>query len=200
MLRELRALAYKLFSELLDYPYNISELEEKLRNLIEISQILEKSEFYEGLCEYIEDIVPIREIEKISDEEFQAEYVSTFELGYPKPKCPPYEREFIHTENELKFFDELTRYYLRYGLLVESESPDHIVVELEFMYYLIAKGETSAEIKFLEDHILRWIDSFLECVEKNCNLNFYSKIVRYINVFVKKDHRYLISSKRESEI
>ena len=70
-------------------------------------------------------------------------------MGYPKPKCPPYEREYLDIqsrEEDLETLGNIVDFYLEFGAFVEKETPDHIAVELEFMYYLIA-----SELKALKD-------------------------------------------------
>jgi DMSO reductase family type II enzyme chaperone len=218
-LTELRALAYKYASELVDYPYDeeIPKMGEKLANFVSIFQLLErKDEVYKGLSEIAkETLIVLDEIKKLGVDNFQAEYVATFELGYPKPKCPPYEREYIEItpkpdpnvpaeiKGELEVLNEITKFYSEFGVFVENETPDHIAVELEFMFYLVAnelealkqKSDVDkfrkAQLEFLEKHILNWIDGFCRCVESNSNLTGYAKILDTIRNFAKRDYEFL---------
>ncbi|WP_456327320.1 TorD/DmsD family molecular chaperone [Archaeoglobus sp.] len=210
---ELRALAYKYASELVDYPYDdeIKKMNERLLDFISIFRLLEQvDEIYKGLSKIAEEsLIILDEIRKLGTDDFQAEYVATFDLGHPKPKCPPYEREYLHIstksdiKGELEVLDEITKFYSEYGAFVENENPDHIAVELEFMFYLVAnelealkkKSDVSkfrmAQIEFLDRHILNWIGKFRECVEVNSNLKGYANILKTIENFAKRDYKFL---------
>ncbi len=183
---ELRALAYKLASELLDYPYDLNNFKQKLSDFASVLGLIDPD-----LGKRASEILSIfdKEIE-MGEDDFQAEYVSIFELGMPKPMCPPIEREYVEDKYE-KVLDDVTAFYGKFGVFVEKENPDNLIVELEFMSYLVMKEGTEEDQKqFLDNHVLRWIDRFCECVAKG-KLKTYAKLLDVIRSFVRKDRETL---------
>lgn len=72
------------------------------------------------------------------------------------------------------------QWYKRAGLGVEDwrmRSDDHLVVELHFLAHLLgdesdASLETAA--RFMDEHLLRWVDLFAERVAARCETRFYA--------------------------
>ncbi len=197
----LRGLVYKYASYLLDYPYEkeVEKLEERISDFIELLSLLRKKG-YKIQYNSSKFFKIIEEIKELGLEEFQAEYVAIFEVGYPKPKCPPFEREYLNYQEkkeDLELLAELVDYYSKYGVVIEKESPDYLIVELEFMYYLIAKEiETKegyykkAQLEFLE-RLLKWLKSFYRCVKRKSRLKGYVNVLKVLLKFIEKDYEFL---------
>ncbi len=95
--------------------------------------------------------------------------------------------------------------YNKYGVTVRGIAPDHIVVELEFMHYLSMSEYTYSNINeaskvveyrkvqllFLEEHLLKWIDDFLECIRVKSSLRYYYMLVSLLLEFLKADKEFL---------
>jgi len=78
------------------------------------------------------------------------------------------------------------------------EMPDHIAVELEFLYLLsfrIGKDSDDEERarlialkqKFLEEHLGRWVGTLSEAIGKGAQTDFYKQLANLTEQFVRED-------------
>jgi len=231
-LLEYRALMYKYLAHLLDYLYDrdIEEIDSYLNDLMHIAGRLEGlRREYRGLLELAREFASEMkaEIEKYGRDLFQAEYVSTFELGVRGPLCPPYESEYVKPdrvesvefgipgqvkspsvlalESKLEVVSRVAAFYRSYGVLARDVIPDHAVAELEFMYYLVYKEYShlrenrveeaakyrEAQVKFISEHLSRWLGKLEECVSEKSPLKSYAKLLRLINTFLSIERKLL---------
>ncbi len=92
--------------------------------------------------------------------------------------------------------------YAEEGLDINlKEAPDHIAIELEFMYFLVFKeveaveNEDSGNIvryqhkqrAFLETHLGAWVSDFASKVEASAQTEFYGNLARLTKSFVNDD-------------
>ncbi len=204
---ELRALLYQYLSKLADYPYDddVKNMDACLSYMISIAEQLEKqSDIYQGISKIAENSrMLIKDIERLGSERFQAEYVSAFELGQPKAPCPLYSREYpphSEAEDDLEILNKLTQIYDQYDVDIQNQTPDFLPVELEFVAFLIKKGEADkdrenyvkAQLDFIENYLL-WVGNFHQQVKQKCKLPGYVKLVETASDFVKKDRMFLDS-------
>jgi TorA maturation chaperone TorD len=133
--------------------------------------------------------------------EFSRLFVGPFKL-----LAPPYGSVYLESGRQVmgdSTMDAKKRYQ-EAGLGISNnlkEAPDHIAIELEFIYYLIFREiEAFAELdeasvltlwttqkSFLSDHIGAWVTPFYEAVEEQSKLDFYKKLVHVTKLFVLKD-------------
>jgi len=104
--------------------------------------------------------------------------------------APPYGS--VYLEDKSRVMGESTvdvgKRYSEEGLNISlKEAPDHIAIELEFMYFLIFKEVESIRISdfgtaavyrekqkaFLENHLGMWVSDFVHWVETNAQTTFY---------------------------
>jgi len=72
-------------------------------------------------------------------------------------------------------------WYRRFGLEVEDwrkRTDDHLVNELRFLAHLLGSEDIDTSLeeaaRFLDEHILRWVDRFAERVAARCDSAFYA--------------------------
>jgi len=101
---------------------------------------------------------------------------------------------------------DVSRRYAKEGLSVNiKEVPDHVAVELEFMYFLIHKeieaalqGNSTQAVDyvrkqrdFLEVHLARWVYDFTDRIASNAQTAFYKKLAHLTKTFIEEDVRKL---------
>jgi len=136
-------------------------------------------------------------------EELTIDYSRLF-IGPFKLLAPPYGS--IYLENTARVMGDSTqdvkKRYAEEGLQVDlKEAPDHIAIELEFMYYLISKevaavlngdtinatGYLRKQRDFLAAHLGIWLPDFAGNVSSNAETAFYRKLAGLTDSFVKED-------------
>ena len=136
------------------------------------------------------------------------DYSSLF-VGPFKLLAPPYGSIYLEGKREVmgaSTIDAKNRYAAA-GLDFSGdvkEAPDHIAIELEFMYYLIFKeieaveqADSESVINYLEKqkaflakHLGRWIVKFADNIEKHATTEFYKNLAQTTKIFVQQDFRY----------
>lgn len=139
------------------------------------------------------------------DESLKIDYSKLF-VGPYKLFAPPYGSIYLEGARRVmgnSTIDVRNR-YREAGLDISEnlkEAPDHIAVELEFMYFLIGKEIEAMENsnlesamdylkkqkEFLDDHLGVWVSEFTDNIEKNAETEFYRNLSRATKSFIKKD-------------
>jgi TorA maturation chaperone TorD len=167
---------YKFFSECFYYP------DENQLSIIKkyIEQI---PDLYKIIIDKDEDITKL-----------QVDYARLF-VGPFEVLSPPYGS--VYLEEGKKLYGESTMdlvdLYNEENLSIElREPPDHIAIELEFMYYLVSKeikaindnnfklseAYSHKQKRFLSHHLSKWLDIFAGSVEKHAQCIFYKKLAK----------------------
>ncbi len=181
-----RAEGYKFLSECYYLPD-----EEFIQKVADFAQT---NQFFAELCNCIPSGLEL--------ESLKTDYAQLF-VGPFKLLAPPYGSFYLE---DGKIMGESTidvrNWYEKEGLdVVIKDAPDHIAMELEFMYYLIARQTQTTNKGNLQDiqlyqqkqksflyvHLARWLPEFAEKVQKNAQTEFYKKLARLTEVFVQKD-------------
>lgn len=122
--------------------------------------------------------------------------------------APPYGS--IYMENAGMVMGESTidaiNRYKESGLnVVLKEIPDHVAIELEFMYFLIFKEieqtinhslekaihYQTKQREFLDNHLGRWVFTFADGIIDNAETNFYKSLALFTKRFIRDDLKFL---------
>lgn len=113
--------------------------------------------------------------------ELQNEYVRLFINSMPEVPCPPYGSVYLEGRCMGESTVELLELYQKYGLTTD-EMPDHIAVELEFLFYLhhlLERGEAvESDLARILEHLDSWVPVFFKRIEEHDRTGFYSALAR----------------------
>ncbi len=121
--------------------------------------------------------------------------------------CPPYETEYVNSKFTFQRSQQLadvSGFYTAFGLQPSSQHPerqDHIVLELEFMAFLLGLERRAAESdemesgkrmavcrdaqeKFLEQHLAWWVPTFSKLLSMADPEGYYGALARFLAAFV----------------
>lgn len=132
-------------------------------------------------------------------EQLQIDYTRLFISAYPGAVVSPYAR--VHLEEGPGLQKDPEVFWQRAGVELTPnwrELPDHVVVELGFMAWLInRKNETtdlkyvSLEGEFMQQHLSYWFPRFLHLVEAEAGTPFYRLMAKFARGFMDYEVRYL---------
>jgi TorA maturation chaperone TorD len=146
-------------------------------------------------------------IRKYSNEDLAVEYARLF-VGPYELKAPPYGSVYLDGERRVMGNStmEVIRLYEEAGLVMDKdfkELPDHIAVELEFMYYLIHKevealeksekdkalviGETRNH--FFNRFLSPWVPAFCKKMKESTDNLFYIALADCLSTFIANQSR-----------
>lgn len=134
-----------------------------------------------------------KELEQRAEDftELVVDYARLF-VGPFKVLAPPYGSVYLEKEGQVMGDSTVavSRFYQEVGLKLDPELkdlPDHIAVELEFLYYLIFTGRDRAYRQFLAQYLIPWIDSFCDAVELGARTEFYRSLAKVTRGFLKQE-------------
>ncbi len=143
---------------------------------------------------------------RYSSEDLSIEYAKLF-VGPYELKAPPYGSVYLDRERRVMGDStmEVIKAYEEQGLSIDNEFrevPDHISVELEFMYYLtcqeveaLKNAERKKALKWIEpqeafpNSFLRpWVPDFCTRIKEGTDNEFYRALSDCVLTFVDKYH------------
>ncbi len=126
------------------------------------------------------------------------EYTRLF-IGPYKLPCPPWESVYTSPKKLMMqdAYDEVLDFYSGTYLAVNNPDimPDHIGVELNFLAVLFQKIDrepekmsycTNIAIRFLDEHIIKWVPEFTQDMEDVADSSFYKALARATRNFINK--------------
>ena len=135
------------------------------------------------------------------------QYVALFSHGWEGASLP-YETEYTtpHAFQKQTQLADVAGFYRAFGLQWETKSherPDHLSLELEFMYYLalkeahaLAQGAedgvavcVDAQRAFLRDHLGRWLAAFRRALAGRAPDAVYARLAHLVEAYVAWDSR-----------
>jgi TorA maturation chaperone TorD len=181
-----RADSYKLLSECYHLPDNAL-----IQKIVDVAQ---SDHFFAELKACIPSDLDL--------ESLKIDYTRLF-IGPFKLLAPPYGSVYLE-ENRIMGDStiDIGKWYEKEDLnVLINGPPDHIAMELEFMYYLVfrqiqaTKEGNSQDIHlyqnkqkvFLCSHLARWLPEFTENVQKHAQTEFYRKLAGLTDIFLLKD-------------
>ncbi len=194
---EARGKVFSLLSECYRLP------REDLANVLRDLQVI-----MGGLCESAAQHISNMKEEagrKNHFEELKADYAKLF-VGPFTLLSPPYGSVYLDRERKVMGDStvKLKRVYRKAGVDISEDfhdAPDHIVAELEFMYFLIFKevealGESdlgraidflNQQKAFLTDHLCAWVPQFTEKLKEEAETEFYKNLAGVTRAFLEEN-------------
>ena len=159
-----------------------------------------------------------RAVRQTGDEELAVDHARLF-VGPFGLKAAPYGSLYLDGDGKVMGNSTMRviQIYEEEGLEIDdefTELPDHVAVELEFMYYLIhrAVGEfeeggiercahsVAAQRKFLGEFLLPWLEPFCGRIRQEAETIFYRALADCLLGFARRDREYLKSLVGEAEL
>lgn len=156
----------------------------------------------------LEELDPGRVFALLSDSEtdLNMAYERTFGLVV-SGACPPYETEYLNSKFTFQRSQQLadiSGFYRAFGLRPSSQHPeryDHIVLELEFMAFLLGLERQAiesdqqereehiavcrdAQAKFVEEHLAWWIPTFAKLLSMEDPQGCYGALAIFLSALI----------------
>ncbi|MBI5049631.1 MAG: molecular chaperone TorD family protein [Nitrospirae bacterium] len=153
-------------------------------------------------------------LSKYTNTEILVDYSALF-IGPFQLLAPPYGS--VYLEGERRVMGDTTidavKFYRQAGVEMDRDEqkdmPDHIAVELEFMYYLISKeleayqnSDEKGALKyhnmqedFLRRHLGVWVPKFAKDLRNGAQNPFYKNLADCTLVFINADIEYIMAKK-----
>ncbi len=124
--------------------------------------------------------------ENITDqvlEEIQVDYTRLFINGVPHVVAPPYASIYIDGTLNSTTADKTRDYFRKKGFdTTNTEFPDYLVTELDFMALLEDEEESSSE-EFVAQYFRPWFEKFRDLVLEEAQVSYIKSAVEVIDFF-----------------
>jgi TorA maturation chaperone TorD len=185
---------------------------------------LNQEKFFEDLAEVLRPICPdavdfTAHMERVAEhegvQELAVEYAKLF-VGPYELLAPPYGSVYLDHQKRVMGDSTMAvkKMYQEYGLQLADdfkEVPDHIAVELEFMYYLIYKEIEAlqqtdqknaltflhAQKHFLHVFLRKFVFPFCAKIQEETISKFYQALADCVATFVRNDHNLFLEEKNK---
>jgi TorA maturation chaperone TorD len=124
-------------------------------------------------------------------QESPEELTEEFNRLFPYPHGMLLPLESLFTPADAIGRQDVERMYAGANLAIDGSygvTPDHLTVEFLFMSYLIEKGDTEREKKFLEQHLMNWVPYYCDEVIKQTKTLFYRQIAAMVKDFLEAEY------------
>lgn len=170
------------------------------RLIIEMQQALEVC--MPDLADYFSEQISPRLKLTCSFEDFEALFLTAFEINTPVPSAALYEGVHVQQSNRPALILELKGFYRNFGLIMDArgnELEDTLTAELEFMHFLSAKQAQAeldglppnayqrAQRDFLERHLVAWLPLVRAEVNAKVSTQFFVAMTDLAEKFVEAD-------------
>lgn len=189
----------KTFSVAFSYP--TSSLFDAMQNGDLVHVLREEAELLSNSDELLTLITEVENgINSILDnglQSLESDYIALFEANREHGPVHMYAHLYNNNQEEyISIMKRLQSFYQQFGLSIkqggEGDHPDHLVIQLEFMAYLLQRlDETDAEdqeqLKTLQSCVqefsqeFAWVPNFATAIEQHPTHPFYSNLVRLMN-------------------
>lgn len=195
--------------------------EADIYRLLSLSFSYPDRETIENLCSITEDIGEVissfssdiqgkfllykNSLNGLSGEAIEEEFT---ELFMTRMLCPPYENSYGEIgADKAGTLADISGFYKAFGFSIserDSDMPDHIAIELEFLSlialkeaYGIEHGQedmievcASAKKKFLGDHLGRWVGAFCKNLRERTTMDFYRNLALLTLRFIEEEVKF----------
>lgn len=122
-------------------------------------------------------------------EDLQIEYTRLFINGSPHVIAPPYASVYLDRSLQGMSTEKILSFYIEKGFRMceNSDLPDHLVHQLEFLALLIEEGDAKTEDAFLSQCFFPWFTVFLQRILTQAQHPFYKTVVLLIDYFTKEE-------------
>jgi TorA maturation chaperone TorD len=202
---DLRCSAYRLFAVVLDNPKDL-----ELQTITEAAEEFCAEEGFAVVFPFYPDWqVLLARLAALSEQGLdraRADYRRLFNAYASEPPCPPNESFYIAQSGEDAGMlrSQLQQRYTQAGLTLAPDmarSPDHVVVELDFMAFLCAYESRAwtgsgrdggvrtlkREAVFLRKHLGAWLPRFARRIRRQDPGGFYAQVISVAEAFVHHD-------------
>jgi len=143
------------------------------------------------------DDLASHELSEKTLQELETEYVSLFISDLGGALVPPYGSVYLDNEVMGPSTRRVAEKYRKAGFKKDSghdDLPDHISVELEYLFKLTQKENRKKyhlHLEFFDELLAPWVEEFTGSVRREADSGFYSTLAGWLNAGLKRDRQFL---------